>query len=129
VAATRAAGQVEVGHAGGEDRLDQSARETRRVEVEQRTRSTSRAKVGQFDERLRAALVEHFDGLAAAARRRSCPQLARSWAISTSLAHAALDERARFGMISSVERERWSPRKVGMAQKPQRRSHPSAILT
>ena len=64
-----------------------------------------------------------------AARRRSCPQLARSWAMRTiSFAPPSTSARASV-RISFVERDRWSPRNVGIAQNPQRRSQPSAIFT
>src|ERR1700689_1733028 len=59
--------QVEVRHATVEDGVDESARQTRRVEVGQTNAiglATQCAR--EFDEWLRAALVEHLDRLAAA---------------------------------------------------------------
>ena len=59
--------EVEVWNAGLENRLDESARQPRRVEVQQADPLYLTAQgPGEVDERLRASLVEHLDRLAAA---------------------------------------------------------------
>ena len=124
--------EVEVGHAGLEDRLDERVGQPRGVQVEEpeprrrclsapRTRST----IGWVDGR-----VEVVDVLVAGAA--SVTAVAREvLGDEHELARAAIDDE-RLGLLGEAverRRERWSPRNVGIAQKPHRRSQPSATLT
>ena len=124
--------EVEVGHTGVQDRLDQLVGEAGRVEVEE---------PGALDPH-RDGASEGGNGRVAVGDART-PGRARAVAAVRGEVLCDEDDLAQRGgtvgwrassastsaRISSGDRDRCLPRKEGMAQKPQMRSHPSATFT
>ena len=89
--------EVEVGHAGFDDGLDETARKPRWIEVqESHSFDLATERLGQFDEWLRAALVEYLDRFTASGATTVMTPTREVLGDEHEFLHAALDEGARF---------------------------------
>ena len=117
--------QVEVGHAGRHDGLDERVVEGRGVEIQE----------PDALDPLRQVADEPDDGaLGPGARRHTIGRVAVEPPRGQVLGHEhhLVDtgaELVHLGHDEVVGRDRCTPRNDGMAQNPQRRSHPSATFT